>query len=89
MTIGKAIPRLQFLQDEEYRKSDSNIQNETVIALGMAIKALEQPKIVRCKDCRWFLQRFVSEGRCIKNGNEYHKPDWFCADGKRKGNPHD
>ena len=44
----------------------------------------EVAAIVRCKDCKWFLQRFVSEGRCIKNGNEYHKPDWYCADGERR-----
>ena len=44
----------------------------------------EQPEIVRCKDCKWFIKKFENEGRCIKHDNNYHEPDWFCADGTRK-----
>jgi len=41
-------------------------------------------EIVRCKDCKWFHQAFMSEGRCLIHDNDYHEPYWFCADGKRK-----
>ena len=41
-------------------------------------------EIVRCKDCKWFIKKFENEGRCIKHDNDYHEPDWFCADGERK-----
>lgn len=40
--------------------------------------------VVRCKDCKWFIKKFENEGRCIKHDNDYHEPDWFCADGERK-----
>ena len=50
-----------------------------------AIEILEeQPEVVRCKDCKWFHQAFKSEGRCLKHDNDYHEPNWFCADGERK-----
>ena len=42
------------------------------------------PVVVRCKDCKWFHQAFKSEGRCIKHDDDFHEPNWFCADGERK-----
>lgn len=40
-------------------------------AKQMAIDALAQPEIVRCKDCsRW----------CIC----HHSDNWYCADGERR-----
>lgn len=45
---------------------------------------LNMKPLIRCKDCTWFHQAFKSEGRCIKHDNDFHDPDWFCADGKRK-----
>lgn len=40
----------------------------------------EQPEIVRCRDCI-----YNDDGDCIiKAGWFPVKPDWFCADGKRK-----
>ena len=49
-----------------------------------AVAYLALKSIVRCKDCKWFHQAFKSEGRCIKHDNDYHDPDWFCADAERK-----
>ena len=43
-----------------------------------------QPEIVRCKNCKWYIKKFENEGRCIKHDNDYHEPDWFCADGERR-----
>ena len=42
------------------------------------------PELVRCKDCKWYHQAFANEGRCVNHDNDFHKPDWFCADGERK-----
>ena len=47
---------------------------------------IEQPDIVRCKDCRHCT---FSDGEqladcMIKQGWFPVKPDWFCADGERK-----
>ena len=42
------------------------------------------PVVVRCKDCKWFHQAFKSEGRCIKHDDDFHEPNWVCADGERK-----
>ena len=47
----------------------------------------EQPEIVRCKDCKHY-----KDGFCY-NPNTYDdektrgntSPNWFCADGERKG----
>ena len=44
----------------------------------------EQEAVVRCKDCKWFHQAFKSEGRCIKHDDDFHEPNWVCADGERK-----
>jgi len=61
-------------------------------ALGMAMKTLLQPEIVRCKDCDF--------GKHCQNGKhelsiechnpeklvvEVHTPEWFCADGWKEG----
>ena len=44
-------------------------------------------ELVRCKDCRyWGLTNFIIEptGWCGRQ-EKPRKPDWFCADGERKG----
>ena len=56
------------------------------VALDMAVKALSQPEVVRCKDCKHY-----KDGFCY-NPNTYDDektrgntvPDWFCADGERR-----
>ena len=60
-------------------------------AILMAGKALKQPEIVRCKDCKYLIDHygFMDDGYCKNMRETYYlkfKPedDWFCADGKRK-----
>ena len=45
-------------------------------AFLMAIEALKQPEIVRCKDCLW-------NEECKREGKTGGF-DWYCADGERK-----
>ena len=46
--------------------------------------AYQMDELVRCKDCKWYIKKFENEGRCIEHDNDYHEPDWFCADGERR-----
>ena len=48
------------------------------------LKVLQAKELVNCKECKWFIKKFENEGRCIKHDNDYHDPDWFCADGEVK-----
>ena len=59
-------------------------------AMEWAIKALEQPEIVRCKDCKWASYDCEwclnpDSGVCGDDATHlYIEPNWYCADGKRK-----
>jgi hypothetical protein len=59
-----------------------------------ALEVLEEMEaVVRCKDCK-FSGCYTTEENgniyrisCHKRNNklnEWHKPDWYCADGERK-----
>lgn len=70
-------------------------------AVDVAISALKQPEIIRCKDCR---HRIVNDhygekgylnikGYCeldtgdpFELGRNAENDDWFCADAERKDN---
>lgn len=49
-------------------------------------KLLSQPQIVRCKDCKYYIEPTEEEaGGClIKAGYFPVSENWFCADGERK-----
>ena len=55
-----------------------------VAAFDMAVEALSQQEIIRCKDCK---HRLTSQCPCQCTGDPYYSwdPDdeWFCADGER------
>ena len=88
---------LEFLSKEEHVKSDGIVPCDTEIAIGMAIKALKQPEIVRCKDCRY--AHLTYDGYCKycdnytdDEGNfiECYRPgDWYCAYGDQKDGEQD
>ena len=50
-------------------------------ALNMAIEALEQEGIIRCKDCKHFDEE---NGVCKVDGNGGWQADDFCSTGERK-----
>ena len=49
-------------------------------------KTIDAPPVVRCKDCKYFLE----DGDCFCENIEQYEheksvsPDWFCADGERR-----
>ena len=45
---------------------------------------VEKPQeLVRCKDCKWFHHNSTCYNEKVRFGC-YRKPDWFCADGRRR-----
>lgn len=59
-------------------------------SIDIAIKALRQPQIVRCKDCKHYMPPGADgseKGDCfIKMGYFPVSQNWFCADGEKKQN---
>lgn len=49
-------------------------------ALDMAIEALKQPEVVRCRDCKYSIYPFQLCKLWKRNAN----PDDFCSYGERK-----
>ena len=45
----------------------------------------EQPKIVRCRDCKYFEPDGIYT-MCYRHNGLSPNADWFCADGERKDN---
>ena len=70
----------EFGWDEEDRKR-ANMMHEQWIK---AKEKMEQPEIVRCKNCKYGepLCQPWTDVMCTQN-RATHNPDWFCADGKR------
>ena len=54
-------------------------------AFDMAVEALSQPEIIRCKECRYGepMCKPWDDVVCTQN-RATHCPDWFCADGKHR-----
>lgn len=83
-TIKTAIARVEWEYPMDY-----------AVAFDMAIEALSQPEIIRCKDCEH--ATMTADGTMCKycamdtddfgdQRDVYHDADWFCADGERKDN---
>ena len=69
---------LALLKEQEER---IEIQKENFATMVAQIAV--QPQIVRCRDCKYGNVTFNGIVLCSKGG--MRKPDWFCADGERKG----
>ena len=55
-------------------------------AYEMAIEALREPEIIRCKECRWSRDACGGNIECFVDANvpEYHGYDWFCPNGEMR-----
>ena len=86
MTREDVIGWLKFLQEEEHAKADSIVPCTNEIALGIAIAALKQPQIVRCKDCEYWQDNNggYPNPECPWGKEETPDPDDFCSFGERK-----
>ena len=67
--------------------AESNNQNPILVTLDVLKEILvllkEQSEIVRCKDCKYQVDRGRRHKDCDKHFLRA-KDDWFCADGERK-----
>ena len=56
-------------------------------AFDMAVDALSQQEIVRCKDCKHGFSldgtNYIVCGRPFASNRETHTEKWFCADGEK------
>lgn len=85
ITKDEAISKLRMFQS--VIASENWEDKVCVVALQMGIRAIQQPEIIRCKDCkRWTSPSFgyknAQVGDCRILGATH--ADWFCADGERK-----
>ena len=52
-------------------------------SLSWAIKAMSQPEIIRCRECKcWEYDAIFPDGWC--RGRHQGNPDWYCADAERR-----
>lgn len=59
-----------------------SVSNRINVAMEMAIEALKQSEIIRCKDCKyWKYEEAINQSMC-KNGIPSHDPDGFCHHAK-------
>lgn len=57
---------------------------EQAEAFDMAIEALEQKPVVRCRDCEYWTKQSKSlQGRCALSGS-YPTGAWYCANAERR-----
>lgn len=57
-------------------------------AVDTAITALKQPEIIRCKDCKWRVEHYDTDGNApywiCKNWYGGTDADGFCYEGERR-----
>jgi len=61
--------------------------DETEIELLRHIANNEYEKVVHCKDCKFWLDDGFGKMCCARVGHT-RKPDFYCANGKRKDDSH-
>ena len=81
----EAIAWLANIKEKYIHGGDEEFDECRRESIDMAIKALRQPQIVRCKDCKaWEQYDDMNLGEC-ELYPEYNKMgDWFCNFGERK-----
>lgn len=87
MTREEAIELLDVLP--LCNECDSNNFPYTCVECGdafqLAMEALKQPEIVRCKDCVNLINDPNDIPYCRwHRGLQFYGGDWFCADGRKR-----
>ena len=80
-TIRMAISQVEWEYPMDY-----------AVAFDMAVEALSQPKIIRCKECKYGLMMENGEVKCDELCTDddgypmvlYQNADWYCANGERQ-----
>ena len=77
----EAIAWLANIKEKYIHGGDEEFDEWRRESIDMAIKALRQPQIVRCKDCKYYITDVPA--RCDRE-QWTTGGDWFCADGECK-----
>lgn len=81
MTKAEIIKVLEIIK-EEYEEMP--VFAPRLPALERAIKALEQPEIIRCVDCYYWTSKCEDNWHYCAYLDSYHKADFYCAVGRRR-----
>lgn len=81
---------------KRYMSGGGVVDRKADEAIDMAIKALEEPEIIRCKDCKRFVSKVWLtgsgsvdvEGHCGRTGIGV-TPHYFCSLAERRTNESD
>lgn len=85
MTREEAIKILEFVPTLRYERDiEHNVHGDLAVALDMAIEALEQPEVVRCKDCKYFANGKDGVACSFFDGLVSCEENDFCSYGERK-----
>ena len=85
-----AITWIEAIKEKYIHGGDESYDDCRRRSIDMAIEALKQPEIVRCKDCiyRWKSEKCVlaaiSEEKDFPLFMLDNRGEWFCADGEKK-----
>ena len=90
MTRKEAIARIK--DHAEFHQWYERRAYKITQAFEMAIKALEQPEIIRCAECKWFQCNMRPDGILPKGVEEFECRHWcgwcdpvdFCSYAERK-----
>lgn len=87
MDKQQAITWLEQIKVKYIHGGDEQFDDCRRESIDMAIQALRQPQIVRCKDCKHYIHLRTDPGYCTRDGSRwvFRDLDWFCADGERRG----
>lgn len=81
MTREEAIQKIQ----NDLRLHHDDLSGDYRKALRIAIEALQQPEIVRCRECYWWTRQEDSlQGRCALM-QSYPTGEWYCGNAREKG----
>lgn len=92
--ISRQAAADELIAMQEHIESRMSVVGTT--AYEMAIEALREPEIIRCKDCRWWEKYGDNIGYChaAKHGHisrhweisimRTYESDFFCADAERR-----
>lgn len=74
-----------ILEGLGYDRARNGELEKTVAAVFASAPAADVVEVVRCRDCKHNITSSTRQFyQWCDEHHEYHVPDWFCADGKRK-----
>ena len=82
MTNQEAIRQLKDILEEATETEDAvcYVTSCDEEALRMAIEALEESKIIRCKDCKYHCANYCTRDINGRTNMFYMKDDAFCSE---------